>query len=172
MPTMPAPFAGAASTDATAVPWSSPSAVTSCSFRRTRSGRPANSGCVTSRPESSTVTGFPGPGGSTWSAPTTATHPALARGGVPAGGGAGRGWGGGGALGGAAPPARDPPCAREERVAGREMAEPAVAPIGLDDADESCADEPGQDPPRSRRAQAPDAEATRDEPPGGEAKRR
>ena len=50
------------------------SAASTCGFSGSVSGRVANSGWVRSSPESITVTGLPGPGGSTRSAPITCTH--------------------------------------------------------------------------------------------------
>ena len=49
-------------TDATVVPCSPPTRSGSCAFSARVSARPANSGWVTSRPESTIVTGTPGPG--------------------------------------------------------------------------------------------------------------
>ena len=60
--------------DATAVPWSSVWPTTDWLFNAIVDGRPANSGWVRSTPVSTTVTGFPGPGGSTVPAPIGATH--------------------------------------------------------------------------------------------------
>src|SRR3954451_24477164 len=76
-PTIPTPLFGAATTELTSVPWSSSSSPTVCRFIKIVFGREANSGCVMSMPESTTVTGFPGPGGSTRSAPIAARHHSL-----------------------------------------------------------------------------------------------
>src|SRR5689334_8992298 len=71
---MPTPFAGAAISDATAVPWYSPGPFTVWPFRNVVLGRPANSGCVGSTPLSTTITGTPGPGGVARSHPPSASH--------------------------------------------------------------------------------------------------
>src|SRR5256885_5563060 len=71
---MPTPFAGAAATDATNVPWYSFWPDTVWSFRKVVFGRPANSGWVGSVPLSTIVIGTPGPGGVARSAPTSASH--------------------------------------------------------------------------------------------------
>src|SRR2546421_9407127 len=71
---MPTPFAGAAATDATNVPWYSFWPDTVWSFRKVVFGRPANSGWVASVPLSTIVIGTPGPGGVARSAPTSASH--------------------------------------------------------------------------------------------------
>src|SRR5690242_2496502 len=75
---MPTPFAGAAASDATNVPWNSPGPETDCVFRNVVSGLPANSGCVGSTPLSTIVIGTPGPGGVARSAPTAASHHSCA----------------------------------------------------------------------------------------------
>src|SRR5437762_437625 len=75
---MPTPFAGAAATEATNVPWYSLGPLTDCSFRNVVFGRPANSGCVGSVPLSTIVIGTPGPGGVARSAPTSASHHSCA----------------------------------------------------------------------------------------------
>ena len=68
------PLIGAAITDATFVPCSPPTGAGSCAFSARVSARPANSGWVTSRPESTIVTGTPGPGGVTPSRPIWESH--------------------------------------------------------------------------------------------------
>ncbi len=73
-PTRPRPFAGAPTTEATAVPCSSERAVVLWGFSARVAGRVANSSCVRSTPVSITVTGFPGPGGSARSRPTDEIH--------------------------------------------------------------------------------------------------
>ena len=72
---MPTPFAGAAATDATIVPWYSSPPKTLCVVeeRRVRAVA-ANSGCVGSTPLSTIVIGTPGPGGVARSAPMSASH--------------------------------------------------------------------------------------------------
>src|SRR2546423_13643497 len=75
---MPTPFAGAAATDATNVPWYSFCPDTVWSFRKVVFGRPANSGWVGSVPLSTIVIGTPGPGGVARSAPTSASHHSCA----------------------------------------------------------------------------------------------
>ena len=63
MPTIPLALTGAPTTEAVAVPCSSSSlAVVVWVFRGIVSGRPANSSCERSTPESIIVTGTPGPG--------------------------------------------------------------------------------------------------------------
>ena len=74
----PTPFAGAPMTDATDVPCSPPIPAGSCVFRSAMSGRPANSGCETSSPESTMVTGTPGPGGVRPSIPICESHHSCA----------------------------------------------------------------------------------------------
>ena len=59
----PTPFTGAPMTRGDAVPCSPPSGAGSCAFSASVFARPANSGWVKSRPESTIVTGLPGPGG-------------------------------------------------------------------------------------------------------------
>src|SRR4051812_4235721 len=71
---MPAPFAGAVATEATAVPWNSSRPNTVWSFANVVSGRPENSGCEASTPLSTIVIGTPGPGGVTCVAPTSARY--------------------------------------------------------------------------------------------------
>src|SRR4051812_5164952 len=73
-PTMPAPFTGAAATDATAVPWYSSRPKVDWSFSKVVFGRPANSGCVGSVPLSMIVTGTPGPGAVSPVIPMWASH--------------------------------------------------------------------------------------------------
>ena len=68
-------FAGAPTTDAVAVPCSSSSVAEKvCVSSGVVSGRPTNSGCERSTPESIIVTGRPGPGGVQMSAPTAWIH--------------------------------------------------------------------------------------------------
>src|SRR3954454_23174953 len=74
---MPTPLFGAATTELTSVPCSSSTSPTVCRFIKIVFGREANSGCVMSMPESTIVTGFPGPGASTRSAPIAARHHSL-----------------------------------------------------------------------------------------------
>ena len=74
MPTIPTPFAAAAATDATTVPCHSSGPNTVWLLKSVTSGRPANSGVVTSRPLSTIASGMPGPGGVAWSAPTSWSH--------------------------------------------------------------------------------------------------
>ena len=69
-PTIPRPFSGAAASDATAVPWYSTSdSVSRWVLRIVVFGRPANSEWLVSSPVSTIVSGLPGPGGVTRSAP-------------------------------------------------------------------------------------------------------
>ncbi|TML23307.1 MAG: hypothetical protein E6G32_06320 [Actinobacteria bacterium] len=68
---------GAAITDATSVPWSSSSKNVVCWFSSVVFGRDANSPCVMSSPESTIVTGLPGPGGVAASAPIAVRHHSL-----------------------------------------------------------------------------------------------
>src|SRR3954464_7599690 len=74
---MPTPFFGAAITELTSVPCSSSTSPTVCRFIKIVFAREANSGCVMSMPESTIVTGFPGPGASTRSAPIAARPHSL-----------------------------------------------------------------------------------------------
>jgi len=74
MPTTPTPFTGAPTTDATAVPCTPPSGAGSWLFNAMRFGRPTNSGCPNETPESTMVTGTPGPGGVSVSTWTSARH--------------------------------------------------------------------------------------------------
>src|SRR3954469_7430394 len=71
---MPAPFAGAAATDATAVPWYSSRPKVDWSFWKVVLGRAANSGWVGSVPLSMIVTGTPGPGAVSPATPMWASH--------------------------------------------------------------------------------------------------
>ena len=56
------------------VPCSPPTPTGSCELRATRSGRPTNSGCAKSTPESTIVIGTPGPGGVSPSIPICWRH--------------------------------------------------------------------------------------------------
>src|SRR3954468_23232901 len=75
---MPAPFAGAAATEATIVPWYSSRPNTVCSLKNEVFARPANSGCVGSTPVSTIAIGTPGPGGVARSAPMCESHHSCA----------------------------------------------------------------------------------------------
>ncbi len=72
MPTAPYPSSGAAATEATSVPWysSEPQLSDGCALSSVVFGRVLNSVWVMSRPESTRLIGTPGPGGSSWSAPS------------------------------------------------------------------------------------------------------
>ena len=78
-PTRPTPLFVAPTTELTAVPWSSSGSLVVWRLRISVLGRLANSGCVMSRPESTTVTGRPGPGESSWSAPIATRHHSKGR---------------------------------------------------------------------------------------------
>ena len=78
MPTMPLPFAGAAATEAVAVPCSSSMLVVNVwLLSAVVSGRLANSSWLRSVPASIRVSGTPGPGGVQRSAPMWDGHHSL-----------------------------------------------------------------------------------------------
>ena len=79
MPTMPTPFCGRADERRDGRPVDAAERLRLLRVERERgSSRPANSGCATSTPESTIVTGLPGPGGVSPATPIAARHHSVA----------------------------------------------------------------------------------------------